>query len=570
MAEGKQFVDSLVNDLHSQTLSTVVDVLLSSDSNLTTEQKARLSEGQKNTQYGFRTQVDNFKDDLLEMWHKYDEPQRSIQDVIGEYEGTRINILDAHHRTETFHVANARKMGIQYIPSPPPRLPNFDCCYKQIGNRFFALNLANGTVIPEVLLNPIDFQLLDIRDQIIIDSHDKSLNVLESTRNILQYASKVGMPKQKIADLLKNMIHQHDPDNYGVFNFIHTPLDVFTSVISMVSYTARLESIKKAVARITRQPRESLEIPMKKYCSLLLTASSLECPNMSNSEAIEKTQKQAIRAIDFLIEDTTKHQLHKMKQEHYTRMNQKSTLSQVISFVVNIESDPRFQLQSPKSLVGQPVNFSLYHTDTLVSISDKQHQESDGRPHEDHSPHSSHIQQHGGSHQHFYGGKHIHGAGSFRPWSASHQGRHEYLPQRPHQSSQSYQDDHHHRHDQQHQHDLSRQGHETSQHQHQQDSRHMRDFAHYDDGPPTPPELRNTEYVHHIPDIYYKSTNGTITKLERKKLWIKDSMGGMHCLDDHYTRFRSPSPDMDNDKQDEDNTDKSANKEEESSREKEN
>ena len=51
MAEGKQYVDSLINDLHSQTLSTVVDVLLSSNSNLTAEQKARLSEGQKNTQY---------------------------------------------------------------------------------------------------------------------------------------------------------------------------------------------------------------------------------------------------------------------------------------------------------------------------------------------------------------------------------------------------------------------------------------------------------------------------------------------------------------------------------------
>ena len=52
------------------------------------------------------------------------------------------------------------------------------------------------------------------------------------------------------------MIQQHDPDNYGVFNFITTPLDVFTSVISMVSYNARLESIKRAVARIMRQQHE--------------------------------------------------------------------------------------------------------------------------------------------------------------------------------------------------------------------------------------------------------------------------------------------------------------------------
>ena len=342
--EGKSWVDSKINDLQSQTLATLVDVFQSNPTklNLTAEQKARLTEGQKNVKFGFRTQIDTFKDQLLESWQNYVEPQRSIQDVIGEYEGARRHILENHYKTEMFHVASARKMGSPYIPSPPPILPDFDSCYKQIGNRFFALSLTNGAVSPEILLNPIDFQLHDLQDQIVIDNHDKELNVLESTRNILQYGEEVGMPKRKIAALLKHMIHKYNPDNYGIFNFINTPLDVFTAVIGLVSYTARLESIKKAVSRIIRQPKESLETPIKKYFSLLLTASAMENPNMPNYQAIEKAKKQAARAVNFLIEDSAKFQLEKMQAEEYTRMNRKATLEEVLSFVTNIECHPFF------------------------------------------------------------------------------------------------------------------------------------------------------------------------------------------------------------------------------------
>lgn len=374
------------------------------------------------------------------------------------------------------------------------------------------------------------------------------------------------MPKKKIAQLLKNMIHVHAPDNYGVFNFINTPLDIFTAVISMVSYHSRMESIKRAVSRIQREPKESLEIPLKKYLSLLLTASSLDYPNMSNSEAIQKAHKQCIRAVDFLIENHTKVQLDRMKQEQYTRMNQKSNLKDVISFVANLESDPRYQLQSIKSLVNQPVNFSLYHTDTLATITNQQHQHQDSydedphRDHPRHPHHPPHIQQHGGSHQHFYGGHHLHGVGSFKPWSTS-QGRHEYLPQRPHQSSRPSQVDHQQDHSfHQHQQDSGHQGHGDNHHQNVPDSHQVRDVAHYEDGRETPPSLRDeTEYAGQIPDIYYQSRDGRFTKLERRKLWIKDSMGGMYCLDEQYTydrKIRSPSPDVD-DKQDKANAETS-------------
>ena len=281
--EGKAYVDALVNDLHSQTLSTIVDILQSNPDHfrLTSDQKKLLSTGSKHAKIGFRTQVEIFKDQLLSMWNDYEQPDKSIQDVISDYNSTRMQILATHHQNEVFHVAAARKMGTPYIHSPPPLIPDFDSCYKQVGDRFFSMSLINGTVNREVLLNPINFQLNDIQNQIVIDSHDKSLNVLETVRNILQYGSTVGMPKTKIAELLKNLIRRYDSDNYGVFNFINSPLEIFTTVIGLVSYSTRLESIKRAVSRITRKPGEPLEPSVKKYCSLLMAASPMEQPNMT-------------------------------------------------------------------------------------------------------------------------------------------------------------------------------------------------------------------------------------------------------------------------------------------------
>ena len=567
--EGKAYVDSLVSDLQSQTLATVVEILQEQNNlNLTSDQKKNLNEGQKHVQFGFRTQIDTFKDQLLSMWHDYKEPQKTIQGVIGEYEGARRQTLEDHHKTEMFHVATARKMGTYYIPSPPPVIPNYESCYKQLGDRFFALSLANGSVCSDVLLNPIDFQLHDIRKCIIIDNHDKTLNVLESTKNILQYGSNVGMPKSKISELLKSMIHEYQPDSYGVFNFINSPLEVFSAVIGMVSYTSRLESIKRAVSRILREPNESIETPVKKYCSLLLTASSMEQPNMSNSEAIDKAHKQAIRAIDFLVEDNTKVQLHRMKQEEYTRMNRKASLKEVMSFVSNIESDPRYQLRTAKGLVGQPVNFSLYHTDTISAIPDRhdhENEESYGKALlNDHHHHSPRIQQHGGSHQHFYGGSHLHGVGSFRPWGIS-QGRHEFRPQRPHQGSPPPHDDHPHHHtsDQQHYHDNQQYRHTSDPHHHDDDQQnHASDQQHrdqhwdshqtgndprYDDfRAPTPPELQDASY-----EIYYQHRDGHFSEVQKKSIWVKDIKGNMYCLDNQYNcdkmislLIRSPSPDM--------------------------
>ena len=66
-----------------------------------------------------------------------------------------------------------------------------------------------------------------------------------------------------------------------------------------------------------------------------------------------------------------------------------------------------------------------------------------------------------------------------------------------------------------------------------------------------------------LPDIYFRSRNGHLTKLKRERLWIKVPRGDFLCLDGHYDRqvaLRSPSPDLDDNKQD-DSQNKTANNE---------
>ena len=598
--EATNYVNSVVSDLHSQTLASVVDILLKNP-NLTSDQKSRLETGSLNVSYGYRSQVDVFKENLEHLWSSYVVPTKTLEDCIGEYNAKRMEVMQEHFRSESFNVSNARKNNTPYIPLPQPYFPEYEKPYCRIGNKFKAISLTTGNTVEECLLNPLDFQISDLQECILINTHDKSLNILESTRLILQYGQNVGLGKDKVASLLKSMIRTYSPQHVGIFSFISSPSDVFHAVISMVNYSSQMNSIKQAIGRIQRGVGEAIETPIHKYMSLLLNASYLEQPTMSNEQAVDKAHKKAIFAINFLIEDNAKEQLERMKQEEYVRLNRKASLDDVMKFVVNIELDPRYQLQTIKTLAGKPVNFSLYHTDTMrglmVDGQQEYHAVAPGLEDSVNYPKPEpHIQVHGhGNSQYFYGGLHQHGEGPLRPMRAL-QHRQEYLPrhsdapqqgdvhlhqrlhqqphdqqhqhgisyQQPHvqhqQRAGSYQQprDHHHQqhhdqhnysHHQPHQNTIQHQSEHEAQPQHDDSQQYYQDASEHQqehDGPPTPPDIHEAGHGQYVPDVFYQHRNGDFSKLDLRSLWYKDYWGNMCCLDQaFYQRRRSPSPDSD-------------------------
>ena len=601
--DAKSYIDSKVSDLHSQTLASVVEIVQKIP-NLSYDDKIKLEAGLRSTSYGYRSQVDLFKENLEYLWSTYRVPTQTLEDCIGNYNSKKMEIMTRHFQSETFNIAAAEKNGTNYTPRPKPYFLDLEKPYCRIGNKFRAISLKTGNTVDECLLNPLDFQISDLGEYIIFNEHDKTLNILESTKLILEYGQSVGLGKDKVAGLLKSMIRAYSPQHAGIFSFIATPSDVFRAVISMVNYSTQMDSIKKAVSRINRQVGEPIETPIRKYMSLLLTATSLEQPNMSNEQAVDKATKKAIYAVNFLIEDSAKAQLQRMKQEEFVRLNIKTSLDDVLKFVCNIESDTRYALQSTKTLAGQPVNFSLYHTDTMKSVMvDRQQGCYDNAP-ELNDDVNHHIPAPGKS-QHFYGGLHQHGMGPLRPMRAL-QSRQEYLPR--HQDTMQHGDIHHYQrshqlpHDLHHQPDVSHQlpydshhqpdvthqlpydpHHQPGvSHQHPHVEHHRHDVSpeqpqhnvsqhqpgyggaqsqpdgnqHYyqepsgqqleDGGPPTPPDIQDASYGHIVPDIYYQHRNGDFTKLDLRSLWYKDENGTMCCLKEaYYQRRRSPSPDSD-------------------------
>ena len=60
------------------------------------------------------------------------------------------------------------------------------------------------------------------------------------------------------------------------------------------------------------------------------------------------------------------------------------------------------------------------------------------------------------------------------------------------------------------------------------------------------------DYVREIPNIYYRHRDGHLSKLNRERLWIKGPGDQFLCLDERYNYqrvIRSPSPDLDDSKQ---------------------
>ena len=369
MAEAKSYVDTTVMELQAGKLDVLVQAQLE-NKDISEQTRAKLEEHTKEKHIGFRTQSDTFKLTLTEVYENYLEPTRSVADCISAYEEKRRAMTMEYVAQENRAIDLAKSQNLQYYPRPRPALPDYRDPFHRLGDRYYALDLDTGRVKDELLINPMIFTVSDVSSLIIVNSYDHRLHLLETLKNLLDFGQEVGMKLDQCMKLLKQIIREYASKEFGPLDFLKESRDIFDQVLRMVNFHTEMTGIRKAVNRIIREPGTPLEVTINEYVTLLIRAAKLEAPNMQATEATNKAYAQGLRTIDYVVEPNLKDRLKLYKSEKWSRLNTKVTLEDALQFCMNMEQQAEYALKSAKMLQNQPVQFSLYHTDTLNNFYD--------------------------------------------------------------------------------------------------------------------------------------------------------------------------------------------------------
>ena len=359
------WLDQQQSVLNNKALNSLVELTLEDRKNTSIEHKDILEQSSKQLKLQKKDQLGEFKDKVRRLWENYKSPRRTIADAHSEFYVYRTGVKKDYENKEAFNVSAAMREN-KYVPSLPP--PTFPECEPvvQAGDRFFPCCPRTGQVLAEVLENPFKVTLEDFGHLVVITPHSNSLHILESVQQMLIYGELIGLTRSTMSNIFKEMIRTYLPSHFGIFNLLSDPNEVFNSVVSLVNYDSLMANIKKAIMQIERKIGDSIEGPLNTYKSLLLEASGLENPLLERHKAISRAEKQCINVAGYLVESELKNCLDLLRARFDYRMEKRPSLENIVAFITDLERMDQYRLKSPKRLLGNNINCSLFTNDVFV------------------------------------------------------------------------------------------------------------------------------------------------------------------------------------------------------------
>ena len=203
------WIDQKTSVLDKKALNSLIELSLE-DQNITEEKKFTLEENSKQLKLQKKDQLYAFKDRVRKLWTEYKTPRQTVQDAHSDFFMYRAGVLQDYENTESFNMAAAAREN-RYPPlRPPPSFPSCDPVV-QAGEAFYPVDPRTGQVKTTVLENPLKFTLSDFEHLIVITPYSNSLHILESVQNILTYGASIGVSRQVISSIFKELIRTYLP-----------------------------------------------------------------------------------------------------------------------------------------------------------------------------------------------------------------------------------------------------------------------------------------------------------------------------------------------------------------------
>ena len=307
--------------------------------------------------------IDLFKQRLKEKYDRYTEPNDNVLACVSRYEKAKLAAIDEEKIIE--HLTTHTEAGSLPITNLGQSriIKDLDKPYVEVGEAFYPMNFFTGEVENRPLLNPSPPTWMEIETKVLVLSGtSKSVNVMDTITNLLDYCNEKGISKKDLGSLMKNFVQSYIPYISGAIYMKGSTDTIFETILNSINFHTITQNIRQAIIKLTRQPGEAIEIPLQAYSSLLCELAFIENPDIDDYEAAKKAKKQTMRIAKHFVHPHIAGQLDELRKQKSIKFDEDLQLKELITFITIMETEQGYALTAPVSLSGKHVSLSIFHT----------------------------------------------------------------------------------------------------------------------------------------------------------------------------------------------------------------
>ena len=307
--------------------------------------------------------IDLFKQRLKDKYDRYTEPNDTVLSCVSRYETAKLAAIDEEKMIDHLSIhAEAGALPITNL-GQSRIIKDLDKPYIEVGEAFYPMNFFTGEVESRPLLNPSPPTWSDIETKILVLSGtSKSVNVMDTITNLLDYCNEKGISKKDLGSLMKNFVQSYIPYISGAVYMKGNADTIFETILNSINFHTITQNIRQAIIKLTRQPGEAIEIPLQAYSSLLCELAFIENPDIDDYEASKKARKQTMRIAKHFVHPHIAGQLDELRKQKSIKFDEELELKELITFITIMETEQGYVLTAPVSLSGKHVSLSIFHT----------------------------------------------------------------------------------------------------------------------------------------------------------------------------------------------------------------
>ena len=384
MGEATKFLENFVN----KRVNNAVTFLLkneegkpSSDDALKSQLKSYIG-SIKNTDYN---KVALWKAAVIDRYNLYIEPTKTVVQHVEHFETLRVKhaqrgidyengLAMAGVKQDSSNQTNAAgglldssNPAEEKLPHPTKAITDTGRSYIEIEGIYYGYELDGSSKTNKLVNpNPETYEEMASRVNHFTLATPKKVDILETTKNILDFCENKGFSKADLARTLKSFVEHHIKHMMALLSIKSENLEILEIIINSVSYTEAKKAVKNAISKLSRAPKEPIKTVYNYYAGLLLEGALLESPTGDVEKLRERCFKQAFKEIKLFMPDNMRDEYEELKIKLKTVHDLDMDLEKLVDFVDQCEEKPEYIAKVPIGLAGKTIPMSIFHINRIA------------------------------------------------------------------------------------------------------------------------------------------------------------------------------------------------------------
>ena len=186
-----------------------------------------------------------------------------------------------------------------------------------------------------------------------------NLHLHKSLENCVDRASKMGMSRAQLDDLLKLFVKEEMKTSFGSIKRLMGQ-SLFDAILGLSSYHSQISSLMLRLGNVQREPDQSPEIALFAVKSLCLEIAALTTPDLEEYSLNSKIDGILKRILPKLISPVAQAEYNSYLRGMKIQLGTELSLQQRLDFINNLETEPQYQVNESVRLRKSDVPASLF------------------------------------------------------------------------------------------------------------------------------------------------------------------------------------------------------------------